>query len=357
MTALIAALDVRLQTLLIVAGVLVAAIAYWILSLSRVRGAVLVTSAVLYAVAVAGASVRTSDFLGGRSSHIGRMVSDGIQAFADQAETLKALGLVGIVLGVIDLVRQRGGIAISTTGGRTADGIALPPPLPGTAQACRRPGLWAAVAWCLMLITLLHVVPRNAALAVVLPGFRQNVVVNNWRFDGYHADRAVMTDYGAARRSVAYSVVVALATAMSYVVATGIACLLISADFGSDWKRVAGLVRPRPAHLLATVLAAIGLGIVVIGGEAVLQFVQGSRSFGADPISEWVACTSRSGYRRQWSWPVILPLVVVLPATTGSTILLTVACCWRSTLCVTQECPFWPPLLSPSPSPSGRGPG
>jgi membrane protease YdiL (CAAX protease family) len=275
--------------LAIVFGAVLAAIGvYWVLSRLGPRGAVLVLAATLYLVGFAAELTPWRKLAG----------PFGI---------LRLVGGIGMILGATDLVRRL----------LTAP-PALPPALPpptearvrppvsvagaDQAGAARRPGLWAAVAWCLVLVAIVRVLPAHIAEMVSVPNFIERGVVVDWRNGHPFSGRAARVDMGAVRHSGGYASAAALVTVLGHAAAIVVVCLLLRADDGPQWPRKAGLVSPRPAHLLAMLIGVPGLCVVFMGIGTLLTNVLGNR----------LPWDGLEFTRSQWSLSAPLLMIVVL---------------------------------------------
>lgn len=311
MNPAIAFVEAQRQALLVVGVVAVSVIVCWVLAWRGPRGAILVVAAAIYG---AGALHEIVDQPLIHTPFFLQILEPALKNAEGLARVLRAIGFCGMILGIANLVRVQLARLAAGNGDIPSAGAATPAPAAGPAQACRRTGLWAALAWCLVLVTLLQLLPRSMAEIIVTPSFRTSTVVGNWRGGTLWADRAMTVDLGRVRVSPQYSRTVAVGVLMAQAAVIAIGCLLIASDFGPDWQRMAGLVRPRPMHLLAALVGGAGLLLVFIGGTGLLALVPGWQMTPALPINEPLACATCRGNRAVWPWPVVVVLSIVIPA-------------------------------------------
>jgi membrane protease YdiL (CAAX protease family) len=253
------------------------------------RGAVLVVAAALYA---AGTCSELSPW----------RKLDGLFGI------LRLVGGSGMILGTAELV-----LRLLTTPAATAAREQPPSTavIAGQAAARPRPGLWASLAWCLVLVTTVRVLPADIATTVAVPGFVQHGHVVDWSrggplgTNGPFYRRAARVDMGAVKRSGIYAHVATLVRGLVSAAAIVVGCLLLRADVGPLWWRTVGLVGPRPVHLLATLVGVPGLWIMFAGLDTVLPNLLGSR------LLSWQGFEFT---RSQWSLSNPLAIVVFISA-------------------------------------------
>lgn len=270
-------------------AVLGSLVGYGLLSRFGPRGAVLVVAAALYAF--------------GTCSELSPWRKlDGLFGI------LRLVGSIGMILGTAHLVRRLLKTPAATEAGDQPPSTAV---IAGQAATRQRPGLWAALAWCLVLVTTVRVLPADIATYVAVPRFVEHGNLVHWSrggplgTNGPFYRRAARVDMGAVKRSGIYTSVATLGTGLVSAAAIVVVFLLLRADVGPQWRRTVGLVGPRPAHLLATLVGAPGLWIMFAGLDTVLPNLLGSRLLSWQPF-EFT--------RSQWSLSNPLAIVVVISA-------------------------------------------